>query len=65
MANNPYQYNRGVYNQTIKLIPVSVLNQLEKIEPKEPNMQSTWEKIRAHLIKLLTLKQQTLQAFNQ
>lgn len=64
MANNTYQYNRGVYNQYIGLIPVSILHQLEKIETADINMQSTWTKTRDHLTKLLGLKQRTLKAFN-
>lgn len=35
MANNPYQYNRGFYNQNIKLIPVSMLGQLDKMDSKD------------------------------
>ena len=64
MANYPYEYNRGFYSKNIGLIPVSMLPQLNKYSAKEPNMQSSWEKTRDHLTQLLSLKQQTLQAFN-
>jgi hypothetical protein len=63
MASNPYEYNRGFYNKNIGLIPVGILPQLDKYSAKDPNMQSSWEKTRDHLTKLLSLKQQTLQAF--
>jgi hypothetical protein len=64
MANNPYVYNRAFFSKNIKLIPSGIVNQLEKIESKDANLQSTWEKGKDHLIKLLGLKQQTLKAFN-
>lgn len=64
MANNPYVYNRAFFSKNIKLIPPGIVNQLEKIESKDANLQSTWEKGKDHLIKLLGLKQQTLKAFN-
>ena len=64
MSSNPYEYNRGFYNKNIGLIPVGILPQLEKYSAKDPNMQSSWEKTRDHLTKLLSLKQQTQQAFN-
>jgi len=64
MANHPYEYNRAFFSKHIKLIPVSTLSHLEKIEPKDANLQNAWEKGKHHLIKLLGLKQQTLKAFN-
>ncbi|EHQ27099.1 DUF5691 domain-containing protein [Mucilaginibacter paludis] len=64
MANYPYQYNRTFFNQHIGLIPIAIISQVEKIEPTDANIRQTWEKSKHHLIKLLTLKQQTLRAFN-
>ncbi len=64
MANQPYEYNRSVFGRRIDLIPVSILSQLEKIAPKDAGHQQAWDKNRSHLIKLIGLKQQTLNAFN-
>jgi len=64
MAGRPYEYNRSAFSRHINLIPVCILNRLEKIEPKDINLQQAWEKNRSHLTKLLGLKQQTQQAFN-
>ena len=64
MANHPYEFNRAVFSKQVKLIPFGILDRLEKIEPKDINLQQPWEKNRNHLIKLLGLKQQMLKAFN-
>lgn len=64
MANHPYEYHRAFFNKHIRLIPAGIINQLDKIEPKDPNMQNVWGKAKDHLIKLLGLKQRTLKAFN-
>lgn len=64
MAAHPYQYNRGDFSRMIRLIPVGILGHLERIEPKELSQQASWDKNKNYLIKLLGLKQQTLQAFN-
>lgn len=64
MANSPYEYNRGFFNKHIGLMPVGVLNHIENISSQNVNLQPTWEKTRNHLIKLLSLKQQTLKVFN-
>jgi len=64
MANHPYEYNRAFFSKHIRLIPAGIVNQLEKIESKDANLQNSWKKGKDHLIKLLGLKQQTLKAFN-
>jgi hypothetical protein len=64
MANNPYVYNRAFFHKHVSLFPEGVISQLEKMEPKDTNLQNAWEKAKDHLIKLLGLKQQTLKAFN-
>ncbi|OCX54348.1 hypothetical protein BEL04_08815 [Mucilaginibacter sp. PPCGB 2223] len=64
MANYPYEYNRASFNKHIRLIPVTIINQVKAIEPKDLNLLNTWAKNRDHLLKLLRLKQQTLNAFN-
>ncbi|NHA06332.1 hypothetical protein G7092_21160 [Mucilaginibacter sp. HC2] len=64
MADRPYEYNRVFFSKNIKLIPAGIMRQLERFEPKDPRLQNTWEKSRDHLTKLLSLKYQTLKAFN-
>ena len=64
MVAYPYQYNRGDFGRMIRLIPVGILGHLERIVPKDLNHQAPWDKNKNYLIKLLGLKQQTLQAFN-
>jgi len=64
MANWPYEYNRGFFTRYIGLIPVGALNHIENITSQQANLQPTWDKTRNHLINLLSLKQQTLKAFN-
>lgn len=64
MANSPYEFNRGFFNRHIRLIPVGVLKHIENITSQQANLQPTWDKTRNHLINLLSLKQQTLKAFN-
>ncbi len=64
MANHPYEYNRAFFNKHTKLIPAGIIDQLEKVKPKDANLQNAWEKGKEHLIKLLGLKQQILKAFN-
>ncbi|MFC0513873.1 DUF5691 domain-containing protein [Mucilaginibacter angelicae] len=64
MANWPYEYNRGFFTRYIRLIPVGALNHIENITSQQANLQPTWDKTRNHLINLLSLKQQTLKAFN-
>ncbi|HEX8022532.1 DUF5691 domain-containing protein [Mucilaginibacter sp.] len=64
MADNPYKYNRQTINQHIGLIPIGVLNQIENITSQQEALRPTWDKTRNHLINLLSLKQQTLKAFN-
>ena len=64
MADKPYQYNRAVYNQNIKLIPAGLIDWIQSIETKDITVKSTWEKTSDHIHKLLELKQQILKAFN-
>ncbi|MEP7377315.1 MAG: DUF5691 domain-containing protein [Chitinophagaceae bacterium] len=63
-AKNPYQYNRSFYNQHIHLIPGSAIAELEKCTPAEENLRNTWSNTSDYIIKLITLKIQTLKAFN-
>jgi len=64
-AKNPYQYNRSFYNQYIHLIPGPAVAELEKCTPAEEHLRSTWSNTSDYIIKLITLKIQTLKAFNE
>ena len=64
-AKNPYQYNRSFYNQYIHLIPGPAIVELEKCTPAEEHLRSTWSNTSDYIIKLITLKIQTLKAFNE
>jgi hypothetical protein len=64
MVNNLYQYGRVFFGNHIQHFPATVQSHLDGIEAEEPYAQSTWEKNRRYLQTLLSLKQQTHQAFN-
>ncbi len=64
MADHPYEYNGAFFGKHIRLVPVSAISHLEKIDPKSANLEASWGKSKAHLLKLLNLKQQIIQAFN-
>jgi len=65
LAKNPYQYNRSFYNQQIHLIPVSIVAELEKFTPQEEHLRNMWSNTSDYITKLVTLKIQTIKAFNQ
>lgn len=64
IAKNPYQYNRSFYNQYIHLIPVHIVGELERCTPPEENLRTMWSNTSEYIIKLITLKIQTIKAFN-
>lgn len=64
-ARNAYQYHRGFYNDNAHLLPVPVAAELEKCTPKEEHLRHLWSNLSDHIIRLLTLKLQTLKAFNE
>lgn len=63
-AKNMHQYNRSFYNQHIYLIPGTAALLLEKISPQEDYLKSTWSNTSDYILKLLSLKSQTIQSFN-
>lgn len=63
-AANPYQYHKGFYNHTAAVLPVPVVAELERCTPKEEHLRHMWSNLSEHITKLLTLKLQTLKAFN-
>lgn len=63
-AKNPYQYNRSFYNQYIHLVPVQVVAELERCTPPEEHLRVMWSNTSEYIINLITLKIQTIKAFN-
>lgn len=63
-AKNPYQYNRSFYSQHIRLLPGKIALFLEKCTPEDGYLKSTWSNTSDHILKLLSLKAQTIQSFN-
>jgi len=64
-SKNPYQYNRAFYGQHVHLIPLSIVDKLQDYLPKEEHLRLTWANISEYIIKLMSLKTQTIKAFNQ
>lgn len=62
-AKSPYQYNRAFYNELVHLLPVAISGELAGYAPKEEYLKGMWNSLSEHITKLLTLKQQTLNAF--
>ena len=63
-AKNIYQYSRSFYNQHVHLIPPPAVAELERCTPAEEHLRNTWSNTSDYIIKLITLKIQTLKAFN-
>lgn len=64
-AANPYQYHKGFYNNAAAALPVLLVAELEKCTPKEEHLRTMWSNLSEHITQLLTLKLQTLKAFNE
>lgn len=62
-AKNYYTYNRAFYNRHIHLIPVQIVGLLEKCTPQEEHLRESWSHISDYIIKLITLKIETIKAF--
>jgi hypothetical protein len=62
-AKNAYQYNRSFYSQHIHLIPMQAIAVLEKCMPSEAYQQSVWAGTSEYITKLISLKTQTITAF--
>ncbi|MEO5893550.1 MAG: DUF5691 domain-containing protein [Ferruginibacter sp.] len=62
-ADNPYQYNRSFYNKYIHLVPVQIIGELEKCKPANDYDKSVWSNTSEYITKLITLKIQTIKAF--
>lgn len=64
-AKNPYQYHRAFYSQHIHLIPMHIAGELEKCTPSEEHFRTMWSNTSEYILKLITLKNQTIKAFNE
>lgn len=64
-ARQPYVYNRNFYEQNIRHIHEGIVPELEKCAPEEQYSRKIWQQISHHISKLVSLKQQTIRAFNQ
>jgi hypothetical protein len=64
-SKTPYQYHRGFYNQIAHLLSLPVVGELEKFTPKEEYLRTMWSNLSEYIIKLLSLKLQTLKAFKE
>lgn len=62
-AKNFYNYNRSFYNQNIHLLPVDIIKILDACKPAEQYPQQMWANTADYITKLITLKTQTIKAF--
>ena len=63
-SKNPYRFNKVFYSNIIHLLPLSLTHELDKIETAE-GYRNLWQNISEHISKLLSLKSQTIKAFNE
>lgn len=63
-SKNPYHYTRNFYNQVIDHLPVKAIAALEKAAPEEENLKNMWKATSDYITKLITIKANTLKAFN-
>ena len=64
-AKNPYKYTRLFFNENIQLLPTDIQNALEGSGPPEEHLNAQWTKTSGHILKLHTLKQEIIKAFNE
>lgn len=64
-AKNAYQFNKPFYSKNIHCIPVGMATELEKCGPPEAHMRSYWSSTSEHIAKLINLKIQTINSFNE
>lgn len=63
VANNHYHYNRGFYNKFIHLLPLKIAGELDSFSPDDDYSKRGWTEMAGHILQLLSLKGQTIQAF--
>lgn len=64
-AKNYYVYNRAFFSKILHLLPATAVGDLEKVTPSEEYLRNAWSNMSEYIIKLVTLKIQTLKAFNE
>ena len=64
LAGDLYTYNKHFYNQHIHLIPASMWKTLDNDTTQEAMLTPSWERMKVHVLRLLELKQQITQVFN-
>ena len=64
-AKNPYQYNKNFFNQNIHLLPIQIVGELEKYTPSEEHLRNYWSNMSEYIMNLVSLKIQTIKAFNE
>ena len=62
-AKNPYGYHRSFWTQHIQYVPIAATAELEKATPSEEYLKNMWSTTSEYIMKLLTLKLETLKAF--
>jgi len=62
-AKQMYQYNRAFYNECINLTPATIVGELETCTPQEDHFKNAWSNMSEYIGKLISLKSQTIQAF--
>ncbi|RFM30117.1 DUF5691 domain-containing protein [Deminuibacter soli] len=65
VAKQPYLYNRTFFQQHIRHIPESVLPLLAQLAPKEAYAARVWQQTSAFVVRLVSLKEQTIRVFHQ
>ncbi|WP_160710709.1 DUF5691 domain-containing protein [Chitinophaga solisilvae] len=62
-AGNPYIYNQSYMSNTVGVLPVSMVDQLEGIESQHENYKTYWKSIMMHLTGLLQTRILITKAF--
>jgi hypothetical protein len=64
-AKEVYQYNKAFFNRNIHLIPAAIVPHLDQLAPPEEHLKSQWRNTSEYISRLLHLKTQTIQSFNE
>lgn len=63
-AKQPYQYSKNFYQLHIRRIPESIAPELDKLGPQEGYSIHQWNNTAQYIQKLITIKANTIKAFN-
>jgi len=64
-SKNPYNYQKGFYENVASLLPISITAELESFSPDEAYLKTMWLNISDHITKLISLKRETINAFTE